>query len=244
MAICKLCQSAPCKPKAHIIPKWAYGNILANGPAAVVPADQDQYIGKSPAGEYDTNLVCIACEELFSPLDSFGCSFFRDSDWGQDGFEKLTGTSYKIKTLPGDHYESLHKFAMSLLWRSSATDRKNFNGVNLGPREQVLGKMLLGNTCSPELFPIRLTRYFTPEKIPLLDPEHFLMNPQSTKISGYSFTRIFIYGFEIFFSTDSRISPQTLLEFCASPKSIPILGQCFTGSPDMVSIKKMIQIHQ
>jgi len=244
MSLCKLCNANECNVEAHIVPRWAYGKILNNGPALVVPTAPDRHIGKSRKGEFDRNLVCLQCERLFSDPDSFGCQFFRDADWSQKKFETLETTArkeYFFKRLSGDDYEILHKFILSLLWRISATDRVSFSGVKLGPREQVLGNLILSDRCPPESFQFRLTRYFTPNDIPVLNPERILMNPQSSKISGHSITRIPLHGFEIIVSTDSRSNPNLIPELTASSESIPVLGMCFTGSPDIVAINQMIQ---
>jgi len=223
MSLCKLCNTNECDVEAHIVPRWAYRDILTDGPALVVPTAPDRYIGKSRKGksrkgEFDRDLVCLQCERLFSEPDSFGCKFFRDTDWSQENFETLGTTArkeYFIKYLPGDDYEILHKFVLSLLWRISATDRICYGGVKLGPREQVLGKLILEDNYPPDSFQFRLTRYFTPNDIPVLNPERILMNPQSTKISGHSITRIPLHGFEIIVSTDSRSNPNLIPELTA-----------------------------
>ena len=247
MSLCKLCNINECEVEAHIVPRWAYRDILTDGPALVVPTAPDQYIGKSRKGEFDRELVCLECERLFSGPDNFGCKFFRDTDWSQENFEILGTTTrkeYFIKHHSGNDYEILHKFVLSLLWRISATDRSCYEGVNLGPRGQVLGKLILEDSCPPESFQFRLTRYFTPNNISVLNPERILMNPQSTKISGHSITRIPLHGFEILVSTDSRSNPILIPELTASSESIPVLGMCFTGSPDIVAINQMIQTHR
>ncbi len=244
MSICKLCNANECSVDAHIVPRWAYGEVLNDGPALVIPTSQDRYIGTSRKGEFDRNLVCLPCERLFTPSDTFGCQFFRDSDWSQVNFETLGTTArkeYFIKHLPGHDYDQLHKFVLSLLWRISATDREYYGGVKLGPREQVLGNLILEDRCPPDSFQFRLTRYFTPNDIPVLNPERILMNPQSTKISGHSITRIPLHGFEILVSADSRNNPNLIPELTATSESIPVLGMCFTGSPDIMAINQAIQ---
>jgi hypothetical protein len=248
MGICKLCKVNPCgHVEAHIIPYWAYKKALTDGPALVVPTDKNRYIGKSRKGEYDTNLVCQACEESFSSPDNFGCRFFREMDWSKETFQSLgfrNGTEYFIKHLPSKHYKLLHRFVMSILWRASATTRPHFAGVNLGKREYLLGKMLLENRCDPNIFPFRITKFFTPSDIPILDPEHIVFNPQVSRIEGYYYARIPIYGFEIMVSTDSRPAPLILPSLKISDESIPVTGACFTTNiADMQTIGAMIKNH-
>jgi len=245
MAICKLCQSNECDVDAHVIPRWAYSETLAHGPALVVPTAEDKYLSRSSKGEYDKTLVCTHCEESFSPYDDFGCRFFRDSDWQKSTFDRFESTlrsEYWIKHIEGNQFDSLQKFVLSLLWRISATDRPVFSGVNLGKREKELARLLLRESTT-EQFPFRITRYFTPEHLPVLDPARMLFNPMSTKIHGFNCTRIPLPGFEIMISTDSRPNSLDLPDLRASAGSIPILGYCFTMSPDIHTIAQMIKRH-
>jgi len=117
-----------------------------------------------------------------------------------------------------------------------------FSGVNLGKREKELTALLLSESAT-EQFPFRITRYFTPDDVPILDPARILFNPMSTKIHGFSCTRIPLPGFEILISTDSRPNSLDLPDLQTSAESIPVLGYCFTMSPDIRTIAQMIKRH-
>ncbi len=246
MAICKLCQSAPCKPKAHIIPKWAYGKIINSNPAIMVSGDPNRPKSKSRAGEYDTELVCTDCESKFSPLDTAGVKFFRDYIWEKSAFKKAefpNGESIYLREIHDVDAALIHKFILSLLWRCSATDRWFFRDFSLGKQEDSIRTILLDQKlASFNHFPTVITRYFVSPRYPDLDPEQFFSTPKTARFDGYQSARISLPSFEIQISTDSRVNPNFPEPLCLKSPFFRVHGMDFAESSDLIAMKRLAKI--
>jgi hypothetical protein len=69
MPICKLCGADTRLVKAHIIPEAFYRDIKdqRDAPLRMLGTDADEYVRRSQTGEYDGEIVCRDCEDLFQP---------------------------------------------------------------------------------------------------------------------------------------------------------------------------------
>lgn len=143
MGDCLLCGAADVKlAKSHIIPKSLYAETLKSeeGPARIVSGDKDFHPRRSPMGVYDSEILCIACEESLSPLDDYAHELFMQK-CAQDAFH-IEG-----KPMAGKHdgvdIEKLMMFFISLVWRMQVTKQPMFSGMKLGPYEKKVKKALL-----------------------------------------------------------------------------------------------------
>lgn len=67
---CKFCHQERKLIEAHVIPRSFFEIDLANPPRLASNKD-GVFPKRSPAGMYDTQLVCEDCERLFSPFDDY-----------------------------------------------------------------------------------------------------------------------------------------------------------------------------
>jgi hypothetical protein len=128
VGLCKMCARERALAKAHIMPK-AFYNILPQEPLMLFSGKKDHRPKRLPAGIYDENLLCEACEEEFSHLDNEAVRILRP--WpsrsqllkDEQGFIiKLEGkkAEYSIKA---QETNALLPFFHFLLWRMAETHR-------------------------------------------------------------------------------------------------------------------------
>jgi hypothetical protein len=141
---CKLCQTdQPMKKRAHILPAAFYKDYERNAdtPLKTYMPDASARPKLVRGGIYDDDLVCIQCEDRFQSWDDYGAKFFLErvpSEWLSRVLPENRAAAF-----PRVDYAKLKLFAISLLWRASATSKEWFAGVKLGPYEETARQMIL-----------------------------------------------------------------------------------------------------
>jgi hypothetical protein len=155
-------------------------------------------------GVYDDALVCLECERGFSEYDRYGYQFFHREQltpvYGENGL--IEGWEH-----PGADSTRLKLFAMSILWRASASNRREFRDVDLGRWELEVRNMIARNDPGPvDRFPVVIERF---DASPGEAPTFY---PYRTEIGGSPCLKFELAGCAIVTALQGRLWPAPLIE--------------------------------
>jgi len=239
--ICQLCKKAKPLVKSHIYPKSFYKLIKKSekpNPRSFSdrPGSRPR---RSPSGDFD-KIVCNDCEAIFGPWDDYAFEFLSKIPPITHivGPIKIPKGKKKINHLIFDEfdYPKLKLFFLSLLWRSHASKRKDYESVYLGPYEKSIREMILSNDPGrAEDFPVFIDKY-------KMDPNlHVISSPQK----GRLFDKILAYmiqlvNLEISIIVSNQILKEPIPSKILRPdKPLRILLVNLDGSPLEKKIKKI-----
>lgn len=173
---CKLTGTLGPSVKAHIIPKSFYEFSDTNpGPAYILRVDREgSRRNKSPKGEYDSSIVTVEGERLFSEFDDYAARFLIRR--GQEITVHHDGETILAISIGDYDYRKLKMFFVSLLWRASASKRPFFEKVQLtsAAEEGLRRRIVNGDPGGRDDLPVILAIHSdTPTDVglPLLAPE-------------------------------------------------------------------------
>jgi len=145
---CKLCLAQAELRQSHIVPEWCYRPAYDEKHRALVKSTEfsaTKFIQKG----WREFLLCQNCETLFSKWESWFCTFWNESPGLPADMIGKT-TEQHLFSMDGVDYAPLKLFHLSILWRASAANRREFDNVSLGPYEEKLRHMLLAEDPGPE----------------------------------------------------------------------------------------------
>lgn len=139
---CIFCGNTGFHPDAHIFPRALYrgerGEIfkLINVGGAMPPK-------RSPTGIYDCELWCDECEKRSSQLDRYAAETLGNEAniVPVQGMMDFRGRQLLYECIDADPVR-LQLFALSVLWRASASKRPELKGFSLGPYQSRLRDIL------------------------------------------------------------------------------------------------------
>jgi hypothetical protein len=155
---CRLCGEDKSLIEAHIIAQCMHGPLQhPTGPMILVSKDVDSYPKRVQTGQYDREILCTDCDNIFSPWEKYAANLlmigaayerFREAKPGED--------FYRIQEYD---YAALKLCLLSILWKMSISKRPSFRRVVLGPFEHTIRQMLLDKNPGPtEEFPVFIVR--------------------------------------------------------------------------------------
>jgi hypothetical protein len=196
---------------------------------------------RRPGGHYDENLVCEACERLFAPWDDYAAALFLN-ELRTDGEPiKAPSGAVAASLYPGVEYFRLKMFAISLLWRASATKLGFFSGINLGPyEERARGLILTPDTGGESEFQVLITRWTAQERHRPLAETQF--SPYLGRLEGVNNTRFFLAGSMLQVKVDKRPYPAPLPEIVLR-RDLPlvVIARQFEGSNDVLALRPALE---
>lgn len=112
--------------------------------------EKDDRIYKLPKGEYESGILCKECDnniigklETYGNLAIYGKGIQNSRAPTIETFRTQSGTLFaRASNLDYNQFKLFH---LSILWRASISKRDFFKEVNLGPHEEIIGKMILEN---------------------------------------------------------------------------------------------------
>ena len=230
--LCRFCRINPPSLNAHIIPQSFFVEHADKRYPSQQITDLENVFPKSrPIGVYDSGILCEACEREFSTADDYGYRFFHPSvDYSlcTDG----QGTcAYRIEKVD---YDKLKRFLLSVLWRASVSTQEFYAGVDLGPYEEKIRKLLQnGEVGPPDDYSIYIERFDYPSSlIPILCPT--LVRDD---VNMYMFV---LNGYLVHIKVDNRLLPSELrgLMLCPNaPLQIPQVP--YRGSQEYELMQKV-----
>jgi hypothetical protein len=156
---CRLCGEERKLIEAHILARCLHEPLLhPSGPMMRLSKDAATPPRASQTGEYDTDILCAACDNEFSPWDKYA----RDLLFQPLPSDKVTTgpSGQKFYIIGAYDYRRLKLFFLSLLWRMSISRRKAFQNIRLGPfEEQIRARLLAEDPGRAEDFAVYINRY-------------------------------------------------------------------------------------
>jgi len=209
---CKLCQKERELQKSHIIPEFMFKPLYDDKHRIISMSTKeevkDRYIQKG-IREY---LLCKECEERFSKLETYAA----DLIFQKVIFTEKNENSIIVKNVD---YNIFKLFQLSILWRASISQLKEFKEVYLGPHEEKIRNLLLNN--NPDDPHQYCCMIFYSSTIPLsID---LLLMPDMVRIEKHRCYRFILNGlFWIYFvSSHTDSLPEQL--YLSRDGTLPIL---------------------
>ena len=215
---CKLCRKEKqlCK-QSHIIPNFMHKDLFdENNRMHAIKSEQGtlRKIRYSQTGEFEKNILCHSCDnETLGKLDRYASLILYDGyPKTYENRERPDGLKYTH--CAGIDYKQFKLFLLSVLWRSSISQRPMFNEVQLGPHEERIRKMLLTEDPATQLkYPCLMMTYLHLTEF----PGDVVAQPSLSKVKGRYIYKFLIGGlFYVFFISKPTIH-QGLKEFSISP---------------------------
>jgi hypothetical protein len=204
---CRFCAHRSAAVQAHIIPQSFIREYSEDGQANFILSSHD-FPRTTWTGIYDDALVCLECERGFSEYDDYGYQFFhREQLTPVSGEEGLIGWEH-----PGADGAKLKLFALSILWRASASNRREFRDVDLGRWETDVRDMIGSkDPGAVDRFPVVLERF---DASPGEAPTFY---PYRTSIGGSPCLKFELAGCAIVTALQGRQLPAGLIEIALAP---------------------------
>lgn len=209
--VCKLCQQdKPLIRRSHIIPDFMYQSIfdenhfLYRGTASNLES-----VYMVPTGEYEGNILCRKCDnDVIGRYENYSSRAFYGGRLQAD--ECPTFTNIRINDIPAIlcrnlDYHKFKLFLLSILWRSSISNRDFFRNVDLGSNEENIRTMIINGAAGDDTnYPILILSFLGNQNIPseiIGSPHRF----RKDQLEGYNYL---INGFfYIFFLSYEDLPP-------------------------------------
>lgn len=211
--LCRMCSEDKKLIDAHIIPAGFYRYIKSDSPFLEIrSSEKREYKKRSYIGIYDNTILCSDCEKLFQKFDDYAQSILLSEPKEEDYILNPNGKREGCK-LESINYKLLKLFFISVLWRASVSNRKEFSKVNVGPFEQVLKNMILElDPGDQDKFSITIMRFND------YLGKNFLLNPHRTRINGINYYIFYLgAGYKVYIKVDKRPLSGVLAEIILKP---------------------------
>ncbi|MGB6603452.1 MAG: hypothetical protein WBE65_04075 [Steroidobacteraceae bacterium] len=243
MPICKLCHEDRVLVRSHIIPD-AFNRALKGGmdaPPVMLSNNPRQHPKRRPGGHYDEDLVCDPCERRFLPWDTCGADFFlnRLPTEGQP----LTAPNGEAVAHQFENvdYTQLKLFAISLLWRASASSNEFFRRVQLGPYEEAARQLILNQAPgTADEFATMIVRWVA--RPPHEQLAQTQMSPYRAKLEGVNEVKLFLAGAVMHVKVDQRPYPEPFPELILRPdRPLVVIARELEGSKDILALRPALE---
>lgn len=200
MAKCKLCLEDRKLIKSHIIPKFMFkkmkdeNNVFYEVTINIGNGDFKQR--KTQIEDYDNNILCENCDNkiLGGIYERYAEKVLYGKDLPENISPKCTNfinptDNSEFSICTNIDYQKLKIFFLSILWRSSITDRSYFQDVSLGQKhEERIREIILNNEyINFDEYPIVITSFMRTENTleNLIAPPKRIKNKSG--LNGYVF---------------------------------------------------------
>lgn len=158
--------------KSHLIPR-ALAPPKPNGLVTEQFGNGERPVRRRDSW-YDRNLVTAKGEKILESLDDFAIKELRETrlvwqSWDSNVLpntqqnEAIAGTPYSVRSISFSDGERMRIFFLSLLWRATETDLREFNEISIrNSQRRKLRQILLDHAEPPDdFFPVTLTQLST-----------------------------------------------------------------------------------
>lgn len=235
MPRCKLCGCDKKLVEAHIIPESLYPfDRDKREPLIKVTNVPNRYKSRSAKGEYDRNLVCLECEQLFSEWDRYAHKLLASEPPNQD-YIRYRGKvlSFVVNDV---EYDKLKLFFISLLWRASASTLCEFSVVKMGRFERELADMIqAADPGDAQTFAVTLAKFDDPLATGILTPHR-------QRWSGINYWHFYLGGYVAYVKVDHRCAPEPFRSFMLKPNEpLVILIRDYRGSSEFKLMRNLVR---
>jgi hypothetical protein len=192
---CKFCLESKELIEAHIIPNAFFKSLRSASDSPARKYDSSPYTKNAPKGEYDPNLLCRECEDVFQKWDDYAINVLipavKNKKEMSNGGDLHLG-SYDLNKLT--------LFFLSLLWRGHHSKRDFYKKISLGPYENRIKKSLVeSNNSIFSEYPIALSKYTDTAG------QGSIPSPEPVKYENLNFYMIELgYGYSCLIKVDKR----------------------------------------
>lgn len=203
--ICKFCGKEKDLIKAHIIPKKFYLNY-ENEHFQLI----DHLSGKTKtkqSGAIDKNILCNDCDDnIIGEFDKEGYRVLFEEVPKHLVYQDIYQKIYYLKSV-NFNYDKFRKFLISILWRASISELKEFRSINLGPYENKALEILKGEKEYKTLFKILIF------KEPKNDDTNYMVAIIKVNKGNCIFYDICMAGYTILIFHNEKFIPYITKEF-------------------------------
>jgi hypothetical protein len=164
--LCRLCLKSKPLCDSHIISETFFEKIYDDKHRFIPLSTENTDLEFQQKG-FRKKLLCIDCEGRFSKWEKYLKQTFVEIGNETNGgvtIERVAAQILKVKNINYDYFK---RGILSVLWRMGISKVDFFESYKLGPYEEKLRTLLIGNDSIPKLhYPFTLTKY-------KLDEEYF-----------------------------------------------------------------------
>lgn len=199
---CKLCGCEKKLVEAHVIPRSFHEPMKQGGQTPIIITSKPGvYPKQSHTGVYDKEIVCEACEAIFSSWDDYGHEFLTQK---LEDARYICSNGKRLAYNFGPcNYENLKLFFLSVLWRAGVSKQQLFNKVQLGSYEEKLRQVILSKEAGGVAdFSIALSKFDAPAN------ETGILNPDRTEYDGVNHYRLYLGGYMAIIKVSNQPPPK------------------------------------
>jgi hypothetical protein len=240
MALCKLCLEYRPLVRSHILPDSFNRDLRgdATTPPQIISNNPNNHPKRLPGGHYDENLVCHECEQRFGPPDDYAAEIFLDR-FRNDGYALTLPSTGEVMAYQysGVDYARLKMFAITLLWRASATSLPFFARVTTGPHQERLRQLILANDPGDaKEFSTFIVRWVSrPGHEAIAQTQ---ISPYLAKLEGINEVKFLFAGAIMHVKVDKRPYRRPFPDFIIRPDSpLVVVARELEGSKDILAVR-------
>lgn len=223
---CQLCGKEKVPGKSHIFPK-SFFKLPADEKRAhlLISSNKNEYQKKSRTGFYDMDIICLDCEPIFCPWDTYASEFLKAKNHPKVIKKKGDPASECIET--DFDYPKLKLFFMSLLLRAHYSKQLFFNKVKLGVHEKLLKQFILSKDPGrPEDFSVVLSNFTD-----FFDSTSGGFNPFRNRFDGVLAYRFSLGTYQALIKVDQQNFKKPFSNLILSPiRPLVMVPRKFLGS--------------
>lgn len=205
------CQAPGCTEtvlcEAHIIPRGFARTLSGPGGRNLAIKSSGAQAARQQHGEYDTGILCAACDAKLGMLDDYATSLCASLPSTPDA---RTGQIFEHSPFDGARFASA---MLAIFWRASISRREQFRGIDIGPYRDRAAQILFADAPLSSLpeFELVLYRYASSH----VDARKFIFMPLWIRAGQLNAYTVGLGGFLVWAKFDQRrvdrlIAPQVI----------------------------------
>ncbi len=214
--ICRLCQRDRELKRSHIIPEFVYQALYDSKHKFHVLSTQDKRPRPMEQKGFRERLLCGDCEQKLSVFENYARGVLIS------GVPITVQDNGSLLHISGIEYKKFKLFQLSILWRSSIASEPMFSRVQIGPHEDAIRKMILGETPGRILdYPCIIFGLTSREGVQAA----FIDQPTKLHLNGHVAYRFIFAGFMWVFYISSHKPPPHVGKVAVNESGEMVIGR-------------------
>lgn len=227
---CKLCKNERELKNSHIIPEFMYTPLYDKKHRFDMLSNHETLRTKNLQKGIREYLLCEQCEVVLSKYERYVSQILS----GQNHIAHQRNGG--LVHLDGVDYKKLRLFGLSVLWRASVSSLPIFKQVKLGPHEEKIRHMILGeDPGKPNKYPFILAIVEHQDEV----QTRLIIQPTWTRSEGHYAYRFVMGGLVWIFIVSSHQPPSVISQTAVSEEGH--LTMLISGIEDMHFVTKLVQ---